>query len=271
MLNSKLNIIKLDTKLFKLKKILSEKVGLVVQSLLFSNKKYSEEEAKKWAKSKGYKVDKAMMPKKGDFIHLRQKPCDKFNAYRTVTIGEGIKARIAGYNVSKFAGHIMMNGFSKFSEDIKSENDLKIPMKVELKILCDGPNRDGEIKESDLAASLSGWARIPIIDFHNMNDMKNPTEHKISDRKGFLLDNTRLKVEDGKRWIINDAYITDRYLAYLIYLSNQQGKPYEISPEYGWTPYWIGGKKHQTNINPKLITITDEGHIKGNKLTIKAS
>ena len=68
---------------------------------------------------------------------------------------------------------------------------------------------------------------------------------------------------------LNNAFITDRYLAYLIYLADKNGKPLQISPEYGWRAYWVGGRKHQGNINPHLITIVDKGHIEGNKLTIK--
>ena len=137
--------------------------------------------------------------------------------------------------------------------------------------LCEGDNRDGTIRREDLEQSLDFWSNLPIIDWHDMNDMKNPTNHKISDRKGFLGSNPSLINRDGKQWLKNTAYITDRYLAYLIYLADKQGNPLEISPEYGWTPYWIGGKKYQSNINPHLITIVDKGHIEGNKLILKAS
>jgi len=171
--------------------------------------------------------------------------------------------------VSKFAGgSIYLKGFSKFS-DIKSEMDLTIPMEVDLKILPEGENRDGYISPEDLEESVVGWSRPAIIDFHDMLDMKNPTKHKISDRKGFLGKNPRIEMVDGREWIFNNAFITDRYLAYLIYLADKNGRPLQISPEYGWRPYWVGGRKHQGNINPHLITIVDKGHIEGNKLTIK--
>ena len=265
-LNSKLAVIKLNAKLSKLK----EKTGLVIQSLLFPQDKYDKDSAKKWASAKGYKTDKIDVPKDGKFIHLTQKIPGRFNTYKTTSIGDGVQARMAGNNISKFAGHIMMKGFSKFSNDVKSEMDLKIPMDIELRILCDGPNRDGIIKREDLEEALNRWD-VPIIDWHNMKDMKNPTEHKITDRKGYGTKNARIKLIDGKCWTVLDGQITDRYLAYLIYLADKQGNPYEISPEYGWTPYWNGGEKVQSNINPQLITIVDKGHIEGNKLTIKSA
>ncbi len=267
LLNSKLSIIKLDARLANLKK----KTGLIIQSLLFPISKYTKNSAEKWAKEKGYKTNKIDIPGKGGFIHLTQKIAGRFNIYKTLDIGEGVKARMAGSNVSKFAGQMMVKGFSKFSDNIKSELDIKIPMDIELKILSDGPNRDGTITRGDMEDALDRWS-VPIIDWHNMDDMKNPTGHKITDRKGSGA-KAKVRLIDGKYWTVLEGQITDRYLAYLIYLADKQGKPYDISAEYGWTPYWNGGEKIQSNINPHLITITDNGngHIEGNKLTIKSA
>ena len=190
--------------------------------------------------------------------------------FRSLQLNEKLdNLRKADCFVSKFAGgNVYPKGFSKFSE-IKSEMDITIPMEVELKILPEGENRDGFISREDLEESLSGWSKPAIIDFHDMSDMLHPTQHKISDRKGFLGDNPRIEMVDGKEWIFNTAYITDRYLAYLIYLADKNGKPLQISPEYGWRKYWVGGTKHQGNLNPHLISIVDAGHIVGNKITIK--
>lgn len=148
---------------------------------------------------------------------------------------------------------------SKFSENIKSEMDMQIPMEVEIRCLCDGPNRDGFINLGMLTEGLPFWSDTPIIDWHD-DDKKNPTKHKISDRGGYLGDNQKIQFIDGKNWIISDGYITDRYLAYLIYLADLKGKNLEISPEFAWNP-----------IRPHLITITDQGHLQGNKLTIKSA
>jgi hypothetical protein len=147
--------------------------------------------------------------------------------------------------------------------------DIQIPMRVELRMLCEGRNRDGTIRKEDLEESLNAWKGLPIIDFHDMTDMANPTAHKISDRKGYVGENLTVKVVDGKEWIVGDGYITDRYLAYLIYLANLRGKPYEISPEFRATPYYMSGVKYQTNIRPHLITVVDRGHLEGNKLAIQ--
>ena len=147
---------------------------------------------------------------------------------------------------------------SKFSEDIHSEMDLQIPMEVEIRCLCDGQNRDGVITVEDLERSLDSWVGLPILDFHDKS--KKATEHKISDRKGFLGENPRIQNIDGKNWVVDDAFITDRYLAYLVYLSDKRGVPLEVSPEFAWNP-----------IRPQLMTITDRGHLIGNKLTVKSA
>ena len=66
-LDSKLSILKLESKLKELKK----KTGFVVQSLLFPTSDFSVDNAKKWANTNGFKTDK--LDKKENFIHLTQK------------------------------------------------------------------------------------------------------------------------------------------------------------------------------------------------------
>lgn len=159
---------------------------------------------------------------------------------------------------SKTYGKIFLKKVSKFTEIIKSEMDIPIPMEVDITCLSEGGNRDGMITENDLHECMQRWVGIPIIDFHD-EDLTNPTKHKLSDRKGFLGDNVRVENIDGKNWIVNNAFITDRYLAYLIFLADKMDKPYEVSPEFMWNP-----------IRPSLMTITDTGHLQGNKITIKS-
>ena len=263
MLNSKFNILKLDERLKKLRHL----TGLAVQSLLFSKDKFTVSSAKKWASKHGYHSSKVDVTDK--YIRLRQKPPGKFKDFRTISFSKSIKAIVAGTLKSKFVGSVAIKGFSKFSNSIvKSELDLKIPLEVELRVLKEGQTRDGYISREELERSLDKWSNPAIIDFHDMDDMTRPTEHKISERKGFV-SNPRIELIDGEYWIVTDGHITDRYLAYLVYVNQERGKPLEISPEFGWIPYWKDGKKLQTNINPHLISIVDEGHIQGNMLKIK--
>jgi len=263
-LSLKFNAIKLNSKLQEIKK----KEGFVVQSLLFPTKKYDINSAKKWAISHGYKTNK--IDNKEMFIHLTQKIPKRFNTFKTIILNQGVKARVAGNMVSKFTGLMSIQGLSKFSEDIKSDMDITIPMQTEIKILCEGNNRDGMINRENLEESLDGWADIPIIDFHDL-DKLNPTTHKISDRKGYTLSNPRLEVIEGKEWIIVPAEIINRELAYQLYLRTKRGKPLETSAEFGWNKYWLNGQLYQANIRPHLISIVDKGHIPGNKLTIMSS
>ena len=170
---------------------------------------------------------------------------------------------------STFAGIMMLPEFSKFSENIKSDLDIKIPMSVELRVLCDGPNRDGNLDKRDLDLSLAGWGNMPIIDWHDKT--KNATDHKISDRKGYTLNNPQIRNINGKMWIVVPGEINDRDFAYQLYLRDKRGKPLQVSAEYGWNKYWNDGELFQTDINPQLISIVDEGHVEGNQLIIKAS
>jgi len=264
-LNSKLSTIKINHKFSKLKK----KNAVVIQSLLFPIKSFDIAKAKKWASKHGYKINKISTPKGGNFIHLTQKQAGKFNAFKTKVLNDGVKARIAVNSSSKFAGQMMLKGFSKFSEDIKSDMDITIPMAVEFKVLCEGENRQGFIRREDLEESLERWGDLPIIDFHDKS--KNPTEHKMSDRKGYTLGKPHLKFKKGKMWIIVPGEILNRDLAYQAYVRDKRGKPLEISAEFGWNKYIVDGTTYQTNIHPHMISIIDKGHIEGNRMAILSS
>lgn len=265
LLDSQLSKLQLDNRLKKLK----DKTGLAIQSILFPKKEFTLSKAKEWASNKGYKTNAV---KEGDkFIHLQQKKSSRFNTFRTIMLGKNIKARVAGNMTSKFAASIQLKGLSKFSDNIKSDLDIKIPMNIDIEILCEGENRDGNIKREDLEESLGRWGDLPIIDFHDESD--DPTAHKISDRKGYTRGNTQLVKKDNRWWVVVPAIITDRGLAYQLYLKNlkKQGKPLEVSAEYGWQKYWDSGKLYQINLTPHIISVIDRGHIEGNKLVVKGS
>ena len=170
---------------------------------------------------------------------------------------------------SRFIGVMLLPEFSKFSENIKSDLDIQIPMPIELRVLCDGENRDGNLDKRDLELSLGGWANMPIIDWHDTT--KRATDHKLSDRKGYTLDNPQIRNIGGKMWVVIPGEINDRNFAYQLYLRDKRGKPLQVSAEYGWNKYWNNGDLYQIDINPQLISIVDEGHIEGNQLVIKAS
>jgi len=261
-LNSKLSIIKLNAKLQEIK----ANSRVVIQSLLFPKDSFNLTQAEKWADKNKYKTNHINTT--ANFIRMRQKDPGKYNLFRTIKLKNGVKALIAVKEKSKFRGRILLKSFSKFSEDIKSDLEIKIPMNTEIWILKDGPNRDGNVRREDLEDSLFEWCNTPIIDFHDKSG--EPTIHKLSDRKGYVLDNPRLEFADGHMWIVVPAEITDRSLAYQLYLREKRGKPLEASAEYGWNKYWINGELNQINITPHLISIVDEGHIKGNKLKIAA-
>lgn len=266
-LNSRFNTIKLNHEFSKLKD--KKKKNIVFQSLLFPTKNFDVAKAKKWAEDHNYKSSNIEVPKSGKFIHIRLKEPGRFNAYKTIILSDGVKARIAINSSSKFAGQMMLKGFSKFSEDIKSDMEIKIPMPVEFRILCEGKNRDGTIERGDLEESLEKWRDIPVIDFHD--DSKNPTEHKLSDRKGYTFGDPYLKCKDGKMWVIVPGEIINRELAYQAYVREKRGQPLEISAEFGWNKHIVNGETYQTNIRPHMISIIDKGHIEGNKMAILAS
>lgn len=261
-LDSKFNTLKLQAKLEKLK----EKTGLIVQTLLFPKNRFTIESAKQWAVKNGY--DSKTVKITDNNIRLRQKNPD-FKDFKTVNFGSGIKAVVAGDLKSKFVGRIYLQNFSKFQE-IKSDLDMVIPMMGKIEFLCEGQNRDGTLRREDLEASVNDWDGIPIIDWHDMDDKDHPTKHKIRDRVGYLK-NPSLLFRDGKFWMSADVRILSRDMAYRLYIQEKiENKPLQISPEYGWNAYYMNGEKFQTNLKPHLVSIVDEGHIEGNKLTVVA-
>jgi len=266
-LNSKLRTIKINHEFSKFKSKLKKDI-VIVQSLLFPKEKFDVSSAKKWAIKKGYKIDNVDVPKKGEFIHFTQNK-EKFNTFSTKILADGVKARIATNSSSKFAGHMKLSGFSKFSDKIKNDNDLKMPLPVEFYILCEGENRDGVIRREDLEESLELWNNLPIIDFHDKSD--KPTEHKISDEKGYTFGKPYLKFKEGKMWIVAPGEIINRDMAYQAYIRSMRGKALEVSAEFGWNKYVMDGTTYQTSIKPQLISIVDKGHLEGNKMAIMAS
>ena len=259
-LNSRSSTIRLANRLQNLR----NKFLVTVQSLLFDKTKFNEKQAKAWAKLHGFKFSKTDITEKK--IRIRQKTPSKFNFFRTVTLVAGVKAVVARKNKANMKGKILMKGFSKFGKKVLSDMQIPIPMSVEMRFLCEGSNRDGIIEKERLETCICDWDDIAIIDWHDKSD--KPTEHKLSDRAGYLT-NPRVKFEDGRFWIYADAQIIKRDLAYQIYLRQKQNKPLEVSAEYGWIPEYKDGLTYQTMIRPHLMTITDNGHIEGNKLMIK--
>ena len=170
-------------------------------------------------------------------------------------------------------GYIIPTLVSKFSnKTIKSDLDIKIPMKTKVRFFKTGETRDGVITLDDLKSSISKWKNKTIIDWHNMDDMKSPTNFKLSDIKGFIGNNPTIIKEGNTYWIESDAYITNRELAYAIYIRELNGEEIEVSPEFRYTPI-IGtdGIKYQTNIRPELLTIVtvgDVGHLQGNFMKV---
>jgi len=262
-LNIRLNLVDINSKFEKLE----QKTGLVIQSLLFPNEKFDASSAKKWAEKHGFKSKNILETSGGNFIHIRQAKPMKSNDFKTISLQDGVKARVSGKLKSRFAGSVYIPGFSKFSEAIKSDMDISIPMPVDIKILCEGKNRDGIITREELEDSLEMWEGIPIIDWHDNSNKR--TEHRISDRQGYTLGNPRVEFIDGKMWVIAPGEIINRNLAYHLYLREMRQKPLEVSAEFSFTPFYSGSEKRQINIRPQLITITDSGHIKGNKLILK--
>lgn len=265
-LESKLNIIKLNERLLKLKK----DTGMVIQSILFKKEIFNKKSAIKWLKDHNYKSSSIDIT--DNYLRFRQKQPKRFNTFKTINLDNGIKAIVANSFNSKFVASLILKNVSKFSEikDINYE-DINVPMEIELQILCEGQTRDGNIRDEDLQLSLDKWSSLPIIDFHD-NSSTDVTQHKISDRKGYLINNPKIKYIDGKKWIVNDGIITDKYLAYLIqfhYNNSEFLDPLEISAEFKSIPYYYGTQKCMSNITPYLISIVDKGHIKGNKITFK--
>lgn len=269
-LNSKFETLKINHKFAKLKKKLKA-TDSMIQSLMFPKDNFNEKKALKWAKKNKYKSKDIKVPLDGKYIHLRLRDPKDFNAYKTVELEDGVKARVATSSVSKFVGEMKLKGFSKFSENIKNDSELPMPLPVEFYILSEGENRDGIITKEDLEESVELWKDLPVIDFHDKS--KDPTEHKMSDRKAYTLGNPYLKNINGKLWLVAPGEIINRDMAYQAYVRSKRNKPLEVSAEFGWTKYMdVNNRKpYQKNIRPHLISIVDKGHIEGNKMVLKAS
>lgn len=174
---------------------------------------------------------------------------------------------------SKFTAIAKIKNISKFSKlpmDIKSDLDMPIPMNVEIWILKDGKNRDGNIPMSELIDSVPRWEGTDIIPFHDIEDMDTITTKNINDECGSV-DSCRIEEKDGHKWTVLDARITNRNTAYQMYIKEQKGEATEVSAEYLWNrDYDLNGEVIQTNIRPGVISLVPKGHIKGNKIEIKS-
>ena len=204
--------------------------------------------------------------------------CNKMEETELVSKFKNIskgKIIIKGDQTSKFSSTLHMSNISKFSElpmNIKSDLDMPIPLSVELWFLKEGPNRDGIITFPELICASERASGANIIPFHNMDDMDSITTYNLGDECG-VIDNGRIDTdEDGVNWAVADARITNRNIAYQMYLRKLKGKPIEISAEYKWRPqYSDNGNTIQTFIRPSLISLVNSGHIKGNKIVIKSN
>ena len=172
---------------------------------------------------------------------------------------------------SKFTAIAKIKNISKFTklpQDIKSDLDIPIPMDVEIWILKEGQNRDGNIPISELVDSVPRWEGIDIIPFHDMEDMDTITTKNINDECGSV-DNCRIEEKDGSKWTVLNARITNRNTAYQMYIKEQKGESTEVSAEYKWArDYDLNGEVIQTNIRPGVISLVKKGHIQGNKIKI---
>lgn len=172
---------------------------------------------------------------------------------------------------SKFSSFAHVSGVSKFGsflpKSVKSDLDIQIPMPVELWILCTGINRDGEVTEEELEKSVDTWEGIDIIRHHDMKAL-GITEYGIHEEFG-VTDSAKIKEKDGKKWLVADARITNRPVAYNMYLREMRGEPIEISAEYTWIKDSNGFNIKQKNIKGAVISLVDKGHIKGNTIKPK--
>lgn len=195
------------------------------------------------------------------------------NNYNHLNLISKLSSKPKKEMTSKFTAITKIKNISKFSklpENIKSDLDIPIPMDVEIWILKEGKNRDGGIPISELIDSVPRWEGIDIIPFHDMEDMSTITTKNINDECGSV-DTCRIEEADGYKWTVVNARITNRNIAYQMYLRELKGDPIKVSAEYKWArDYDLNGDVIQTNIRPKLISLVDKGHIKGNKIEIKS-
>lgn len=264
LLDSKFAQLQLDEQILKLQKK-SEEINSKVQSILFDKKKFSEKKAKDWLKKHKYKTVK--MHVTDNYIRFRQVEPNKLKKYeiKTKEVFPGIKVLMASLpkqKNSKLSCNIKLNKISKFSAYIKSENDIQIPMMARVKILCTGKNRDGEIRLKDLEQRIDSFNGKAIIDWHDKREA-GATSYKITERVGFINSGSERIEKDmfneNKYWLVAEATITNRYLAYLAYLAEINNEPLQVSAEFAWTPEREGSTVFQTNIRPHLLTITENG------------
>lgn len=284
-LDSKFAMLKLEQNISKLEESFSKNASKV-QSILFDVKKFNIAKSKAWLKSHGYVILKIHTT--DQYHRFRQMEPKKGAMMRTITLAPGIKAIVMrdGASTSKqskfksqFASQIRLKRISKFAamSAVKSDLDMPIPMQAQVRILKTGANRDGIIRKIDLENMVNSFEGLPIIDWHNMGDMTKATDFKVSEQKGFINAGSQRVIQDpmdpNTYWVVADMTITDRYLAYLAYLAEIQGRPLEVSAEYGWVPEFSGTSKFQTNIRPQLLTVTKhaEAHIKGAGLKITSN
>jgi len=257
---------------------LNEKQSTVVQTVILSKDRFkSKDAAITWIKNskfKFHKVDEAT----GTYRFRQKEPSlFKQDSYRTKKLDEGISIVVAipkdisKHETSKFvamANIIKTSKFQMLPTDIKSDLDLTIPMNVEIWILSEGENRDGMVPVSELVDSVPRWEGEDIIPFHDMSDMSDITEYSIADECGST-DTARIGEKDGKKWVVTKARITNRNIAYQMYLKQQKGEPIEVSAEYRWIRDYDGnGNVIQRNIRPGAISLVKRGHIKGNEIKI---
>ena len=199
---------------------------------------------------------------------------DIVNKHDTLNLSSKLQGNPLKEMTSKFTARFKITNISKLSKlpkEIKSDLDLPIPLDVDIWILSEGDNRDGKVLHSDMVESLPRWGGSTIIPFHDMEDMEDITSYNISDNCGFV-DEAEIKEKDGKNWIVAKARITNRNIAYQMYLREMQDKPVETSAEYRWSrDYGLNGEVIQTNIRPGVISLVDKGHIEGNQIDIKST
>lgn len=169
---------------------------------------------------------------------------------------------------SKFNSKLIIKNVSKFMNlpsEIKSDLDIQIPMDVELWVLSEGKNRDGMVFLEDMVSSLSMWGDgVDIIPYHGTNE--GITKYNLVDELG-VTDRSRIGEKDNKKWIVVDARITNRNVAYQMYLRQLKNEPIEISAEYMYSlDYDNEGNPIQTNLRPGAIALVNSGHIMGNKI-----
>ena len=158
------------------------------------------------------------------------------NNYNHLNLVSKLSSKPRKEMTSKFTAVTKIKNISKFSKlpmDIKSDLDMPIPMDVEIWILKEGENRDGNIPVSELIDSVPRWQGIDIIPFHDMEDMSAITAKNINDECGSV-DTCRIEEADGLKWTVLDARITNRNIAYQMYLREQKGNATQVSAEYKW-------------------------------------